>query len=56
MAETDDLESFGREYVRQLRDGSPARLDAVMSGRMKGARCERPYASIAEFRRGRRRR
>lgn len=45
----DILQSFGREYVRQLRDGSPAWLDAVMSGRIKGARCEHPYASIAEF-------
>ncbi|WP_297916382.1 hypothetical protein, partial [uncultured Campylobacter sp.] len=49
MAETGNLEGFGREYVRQVRDGSLAWLDAVMSGRMKGARCERPYALIAEF-------
>ena len=45
----DVLQSFGREYVRQLRDGPLAWLDAVMSGRMKGVRCERLYASIAEF-------
>lgn len=32
MVETDGLQSFGREYVRQLRDGSLAWLDAVMSG------------------------
>lgn len=49
MVETDSLQSFGQEYVRQLRDGSLAWLDAVMSGRMKGARCERLYASIADF-------
>lgn len=36
----DVLQSFGREYVRQLRDGSLAWLDGVVSGRMKGARCE----------------
>lgn len=49
MAETDSLQSFGRDYVRQARDGSLAWLDAVMSGRMKGARCERLYALIADF-------
>ena len=37
----DVLQSFGREYVRQVRYGSLAWLDAVMSGQMKGARCER---------------
>jgi len=45
----DVLQSFGREYVRQVRDGSLAWLDGVVSGRMKGARCERLYALIAEF-------
>ena len=46
----DVLQSFGREYVRQLRDGSLAWLDGVVvSGRMKSARCERLYASIEDF-------